>query len=220
MFVGHYAAALVAKRTAPRASLALLVFAAFWLDLLWPVLLLLGAEEVVIDPGNTAVTPLDFTRYPWSHSLLTVAGWGALLAALVWWRRKDRRTAVVAGVTVVSHWVLDWVTHRPDLPLWPGGAKVGLGLWNSVAATVTVEGALLALGIWLYLRVSRPLRASGRWAFVALNVFFLGIWTANLFGPPPPSVPTIAGSALLLWLLVPWAAWIERNRTTSDPHQT
>ena len=212
MFVGHYATALAAKRAAPGAPLALLVFASFWIDLLWPVLLLLGVEVVRIDPGNTAVTPLDFESYPVTHSLLMVAGWGVLVGALALWRRKDARAAWVTGLVVVSHWVLDWVTHRPDLPLWPGGPKVGLGLWNSPAGTVAVEAALLLGGIWLYAGMTRPARGRGRWAFVALNVFFVAIWAANLLGPPPPSVTAIASSALLLWLLLPWASWIERNR--------
>lgn len=216
MFVGHYATALAAKRAAPRAPLALLVFAAFWIDLIWPVFLLAGLEEVRIDPGNTLMTPLDFASYPVSHSLLAVLGWGTLVGALAWWRLRDKRAAWVTGAVVVSHWVLDWVTHRPDLPLWPGGPMAGLGLWNSMAGTLVAEGALLGAALWLYLGTSRATRPSGRWAFVALNVFFVGVWLANFFGPPPPSVAAIAWSALLLWLLVPWAAWIEKGRATKE----
>lgn len=212
MFVGHYATALVGKRLAPRAPLALLVFGAFWIDLLWPVLLLAGVETVRIAPGITRVTPLDFASYPVSHSLLAVAGWAVLVGALAGWRLRDARAAWAAGAVVASHWALDWITHRPDLPLWPGGPKVGLGLWDSLPGTLAAEGILLALGLWLYAGATRPARPSGRWGFVGLNVFFVGVWLANVLGPPPPSPGAIAWSALLLWLLVPWAAWIERGR--------
>lgn len=212
MFAGHYAVALAAKRAAPRAPLGLLVMAAFWIDLLWPLLLLAGVEQVRIDPGNTVVTPLDFARYPVTHSLLAVAGWSVLVGAAAWWRLRDRRTAWVAGAVVTSHWVLDWLTHRPDLPLWPGGPQVGLGLWNSLSGTLAVEGLILAAGIAVYAAGSRPVRGRGRWAFVSLNAFFVLVWLANLFGPPPPSERAVAWSALLLWLLVPWAVWIGRNR--------
>lgn len=217
MFVGHYATALAAKRVAPRAPLALLVFAAFWIDLLWPVLLLLGVETVRIVPGITLMTPLDFESYPVSHSLLAVAGLGALVGGLAWWRLRDARAAWVTGAVVVSHWVLDWLTHRPDLPLWPGGPRVGLGLWDSMAGTLGVEGLLLAAGVWLYASGSRPRRPVGRWAFVGLTAFLTVTWMANFFGPPPPSSGAIAVTALALWLLLPWASWIERNRETPTP---
>jgi membrane-bound metal-dependent hydrolase YbcI (DUF457 family) len=213
MFVGHYAVALAAKRAAPRAPLPLLVFSSFWIDLLWPVLLLVGVEEVRIDPGNTAFTPLDFVSYPVTHSLIAVVGWGILVGLAAGRRWRDRAAAVAAAGLVVSHWILDWVTHRPDLPLWPGGPRVGLGLWDSVGATLLVEGVMLAAGIWLYSGVTRPSRPRGRWAFLALNLFFVVVWAANVLGPPPPSVGAIAVSALALWLLVPWAGWIDRNRT-------
>src|SRR6266702_1654805 len=139
MFLGHFAVALAAKRAAPRTSLGTLLSAALWLDLLWPVLILFGTEQVRIDPGNTAFTPLDFESYPWSHGLLPVLGWS--VAAAVFYRARTgyRRGAAVVGFLVFSHWVLDFVTHRPDLPLWPDGPRVGLGLWGSVAATLAVE---------------------------------------------------------------------------------
>ena len=139
MFIGHHAAAFAAKGVAPRISLGTLFAATMWLDLVWPVLLLTGAEHVRIDPGNTAFTPLDFVSYPITHSLVAVLGWG--LAAVILYRivRRPWREALVVGAGVVSHWLLDFLTHRPDLPLWPGGPKVGLGLWNSVPATIGVE---------------------------------------------------------------------------------
>src|SRR5512144_2254744 len=121
MFIGHMAVGFVSKRLAPRASSGVLMAAPMALDLLWPVFLLAGWEQVNIDPGNTAFTPLDFVSYPYSHSLVMSAVWGALFASLYWGITRYAAGAMVIGTGVVSHWILDFVTHRPDLPLYPGG---------------------------------------------------------------------------------------------------
>lgn len=215
MFIGHYAVALAAKPVARRAPLWALVLAVQWPDLLWPILLLTGVEQVRIDPGNTAFTPLDFVHYPVSHSLALDLLWGALLGAFFLWRLRDGRAALVLGLSVVSHWVLDWVTHRPDMPLWPGGPLVGLELWRSVPATVVTEAVLLALGVLLYLRATRVVDRTGRWAFWGLIAFLVVAYAGNLGGSPPPSVAALAWVALSLWLLVPWAAWIDRHRVAA-----
>jgi membrane-bound metal-dependent hydrolase YbcI (DUF457 family) len=217
MFIGHFAAAMAAKRAAPRVSLGWLVAAAQLPDLLWPALLLAGVERARIAPGDTAFTPLAFEHYPWSHSLLTVALWGGVLAGVHWWRRGPfgAGAPVLAGV-VVSHWVLDWVTHRRDLPLVPGaGPRLGLGLWHSVAATLGVELLLLAAGVALYARTTRPRDRTGRWAFVGLVAFLLVIQAANAFGPPP-NIAAVAVGGFAIWLLVWWAAWADRHRALRD----
>ncbi len=213
MFVGHYAVALAAKPSARRAPLWVLFLAAQWPDLLWPALLLAGVEQVRIDPGNTAVAPLDFARYPISHSLLMDLVWGALLAGIVHWRYRDLKSSLFVGAAVLSHWVLDWIAHRPDMPLWPGGPRVGLELWRSVPATALVELSLLTAGIVLYLRGTRAGDRTGRWVLWSLIAFLLAIYVSNLIGPPPPSEAALAWVSLSLWLLLPWAAWIDRHRT-------
>src|SRR4051794_13490518 len=119
MFIGHFALGFAAKRAVPRVSLAMLFVAAQFADLLWPALVLAGFEQVRIDPGNTAFTPLAFVSYPLSHSLLTLVVWGLLLGSIYRGIAGGRRSVVVLGVLVVSHWVLDWLTHRPDMPLYP-----------------------------------------------------------------------------------------------------
>ena len=81
MFIGHFALGFAAKRAVPRVSLAVLLVAALFADVLWPVLVLLGVETVRIVPGYTVVTPLEFVSYPWSHSLLLLAGWGVVIGA-------------------------------------------------------------------------------------------------------------------------------------------
>ncbi len=226
MFIGHFAVGLAARKAAPKTSLGTLVFAAQWLDLLWPVLLLAGLEKVRIDPGNTALTPLDFVSYPLSHSLVAAIGWALLIGIVYFAIRRNGRGAAVLGVAVISHWVLDFLTHRPDLPLIPGSPlRVGLGLWNHPIAAVTLEVGLFLGGAVIYQRVTRPVDRLGTIAFGAFIGFLLLVFVGNLVGPPPPSVEPIAWVALAQWLLVAWAAWIDRHRelvvpvSAGKPHQ-
>ncbi|NUO83937.1 metal-dependent hydrolase [candidate division KSB1 bacterium] len=213
MFIGHFAVALAAKKAAPKVSLGTAIFASQFIDLLWPILLLLGFEHVRIDPGNTAFTPLDFYDYPISHSLLAVLAWACGIGFIYFLLRRTAREAVLVGACVLSHWVLDALTHRPDLPLFPGGeTRVGFGLWNYFAATVIVELAMFVAGIVLYMRATTARDRVGQYAFWALIIFLGVIWLANIFSPPPPNETAIAVASLTLWLLVPWAYWIDRHR--------
>ncbi len=212
MFIGHFGVGFGAKRAAPRVSLGTLFLAAQFLDLLWPTLLLLGIERVRIAPGITAATPLDFEYYPFTHSLLFAVIWGLALGAVYQMLRRYPRGAVVAGLLVVSHWVLDLVVHRPDLPLYPGGARYGFGLWNSVPWSLAVELAIFALGVWLYARTTSAADGTGRWAFWSLVIFLLVIHMMNVFGPPPPSVTAIAWAGQAQWVIVAWGYWVDRHR--------
>ena len=163
MFLGHFALGFAAKTAAPRVSLGTLFLGAQLIDLLWPTFLLLGWERVRIEPGATAVTPLVFEHYPYTHSLLAVLLWALLLGGLHWAWRRDRRGATVLGLLVLSHWLLDAVVHRPDLPLLPWGeAMAGLRLWFSRPLTLALEVPLFALGVWLYVRATRAQDATGR----------------------------------------------------------
>lgn len=213
MFIGHLALALGAKRIAPKVSLGWLVAATLFIDLIWPPLLLLGWERVVIAPGITAVTPLDFVHYPISHSLVAVLGWSVLAALAYGAWKSDKRGALVIGVLVLSHWLLDALSHRPDLPLWFGESpKVGLGLWQSVGATLAVEIPLFAWGLWLYLRATEAIDQTGRWVMSGWLAIVLISYAANVFGPAPPDARALAFGALALFLLPPWAAWFDRHR--------
>jgi hypothetical protein len=212
MFIGHFALGLAAKRIAPRTSLGTLFAAAQLVDLVWPALLLLGVETVRIDPAaETPFTRLEFLSYPWTHSLLMVVLWGAALAFAYRARTGERRGAWVVGALVVSHWMLDLLTHRPDLPLAPGAAKVGLGLWGSAPATIAVEGALFVAGVYLYATGTTARNRVGRLALWALVALLAAIYVASL-GPPPPSERAIGVAGLLMWSFVAWGAWIDRNR--------
>ncbi len=213
MFVGHFAVGFGAKRAAPGVSLGTLFLAAQFLDLLWPTFLLLGLESVRIAPGITAVTPLDFVSYPWTHSLAAAAAWGALFGGLFWLIRRRLRDAALLALAVVSHWVLDFLTHRPDLQLRPGSAtRVGLELWASLPATLTVELALFLAGVVLYARATRARDRAGRIGFAALVAFLLVAYFAALFGPPPPGVAALGWGGQSVWLLVLWGYWLDRHR--------
>lgn len=213
MFIGHFAVGLGAKAAAPKASLGTLFLAAQFLDLLWPTLLLLNLEQVEIDPGNSAFTPLDFVSYPISHSLLMAIVWGVVFGLIYWAIRKNKKVALVLGFCVVSHWLLDLVVHIPDLPLYPGNApKVGLGLWNSVPATLLAEGIIFVAGLVLYLHMTRAKNKVGTYSYWALIGFLILIYVGNIFGPPPSSTADIAWVGQLQWLLIIWAYWIDRNR--------
>jgi hypothetical protein len=213
MFIGHFAVGLAAKRFAPRASLGWLLAAPMFLDLIWPLFVLVGVEVVRIDPGNTAFTPLEFVSYPWSHSLLMTLLWAALLAGLYHWKARYWPGTVAIALGVASHWLLDFVSHRPDMPLAPGVAtKVGLGLWNHVAATAAVEVALLAAGVALYVSATRPVTRAGSWGFWAFLGLLGFLYAGAVRGDPPPNVTVLVLSALSAWLAVWWAAWFDGNR--------
>jgi membrane-bound metal-dependent hydrolase YbcI (DUF457 family) len=200
MFIGHFAIGLVASRLDKRLGLGTALFASQIPDALWPYFLLTGVEKVAIAPGDTAMTPLRFDSYPWSHSLLMVAVSGALMA-LVYrgFGGAPRAASFLAGLAT-SHWFLDFITHRPDMPLLPwGDSRFGLGMWNSVPLTVSVEGLMFAAAVWIYARGRRM--SAGFWALIAT----LGLmYMANVFGPPPPGISAIALSMITLVPLVWW----------------
>jgi len=209
MFIGHYALGLAAKKINPLPSLAVMFIAVQWLDLIWPVFVLLGIETFRIEPGITKLTPLDFTFYPYSHSLLMAIAWGVLFGLVYYSFTKNKSGAWLLAVLVVSHWVLDFLTHRPDLALTPfGDSKVGLGLWNFPVVEVVLEFGLFFVGTYFYYHAAQPKRKIAFWSLI---LFFGVIHVMNLMGPPPPNVEAVAWSANLMWLFVAWAWWIEKE---------
>ena len=221
MFIGHFGVGFGAKAAARNVSLGTLLLAAQFLDLLWPTLLLLGVETVEIRPGATVLTPLDFTSYPISHSLVMVLLWGLLFMMIYRLISKKSAAAIVVGLLVVSPWLLDLFVHRPDLPLYPGDSPhVGLGLWNMPVEAHILEGLIFGVGLFFYLRTTRSKNPVGRWSMWGLVVFLVGIHISNMIGPPPPSVTAVAWVSQLQWLIVLWGYWVDRNRRVVEQTQS
>lgn len=212
MFIGHDAVAFAGKDASRRTSLGTLFLAANWLDLVWPLFLILGIEHVRIRGGSNPFLVLDFYDYPWTHSLVMSIVWSVAFGVVYWLVTKYARGAIVCGVLVFSHWVLDFVTHIPDLPLVPGGRTVGLQLWKSVPGTLIVELVLFAFGVYWYVRTTKPRDGIGTFALIALIIFLLIAYAANFMGPPPPDPKVIGWVGLAAWLFPLWAWWIDRHR--------
>jgi len=216
VFVGHFALGFAAKKATPRTSLATLFVAAQLADILWPMLLALGLEQVLIVPGSTNATPLEFVSYPFSHSLLMLVIWGALFGGLYFARRENSRGALIIAALVVSHWVLDWITHLPDMPLWPGGPKYGLGMWKSLPLTMVVELAMFAVGVAIYARSTKPKDKQGAWGLWILVILLLVAYVGSSFAGAPPSVKALWITAMLgtvVTLVLAW--WVDRHRESA-----
>ncbi len=214
MFIGHFALAFGAKKFAPKVSLGILFLACQLADIIWPNLVLLGIEALEIEPGITVMTPLNFVHYPYSHSLVALILWSAIFGtayALI--RRSGTKAAIVIAMLVLSHWVLEVLTHRPDMPITLiDSSHIGFGLWNFPVIAVPLELLLFAAGIWLYIRDTKPLDRQGNIGFWALVLFLLVVYAASLLGPPPPSATAVAWSGQALWLVIAWGFWVDRHR--------
>lgn len=213
MFIGHFAVGFAAKKLNQKPSLGTYFLAAQFLDLLWPTFLLLGIEKAEISQDSANPVPLSFTHYPISHSLLTVVGWGVLFGVVYASFTKNRNAAFLLGLCVVSHWVLDFFVHIPDLPLYPGNAPlVGLGMWRLKTIELAAELLLFAGGVYLYLTAVAAKRKSGIYATLVLSFFLLVVHVLNAFGPPPTDMKSVAWAGQLQWLFVLWGYWVDRKR--------
>ena len=217
MFIGHFGLAFAAKKISKRGSLGTYIIAAQFLDLLWPMLLIRDIEKVAIEPGNTAFTPLNFLYYPYSHSLVFTLIWAISFGIFYLLVTKDKKTSLLIGVLVLSHWILDFFTHRPDLPLSPwSNEKVGLGLWNNPMATIIIEVIMFVGGALLYIRATHAKNLTGTISLWAFIIFMLVIYFLNASGHPPDSVHSIAILGLTQLLLVAWGYWIDANREPAE----
>ena len=213
MFVGHFGVAFVAKRAEPSLSLGTLVLAAMLADLLWTVFMMVGVEQVAFKPGMGAVNYFDAVNIAMSHSLLMDAIWAAVFAAVYYSSRHRSRAAWILFAAVLSHWVLDVVSHRPDMPLAPGVPLFfGWGLWTSVPATLVVEGGFWLIAVVLYARAARPEHRVGIFAFWIGVALLTLLWHNNIAGPPPPPRTAPLGSLIVFSLALAWAYWVDRLR--------
>lgn len=213
MFIGHFGLGLASKKIDNAPSLGTYFLAAQFLDLLWPFFLLIGLEEVKIDPGNTVLTPLNFVYYPFSHSLFAALIWSILFGLIYFLIKKNIKASITLGVLVLSHWILDFFVHKPDLPITPwSNLKVGLGIWNSIGLTIFIEFIIFIAGIYFYLKAMQAKNKKGKYGFWSLILFLIIIYISNIFGSPPPSQNAIAIVGFFQWILIIWAYWIDKNR--------
>lgn len=214
MFIGHFGIGFGSKSINSKASLGTAFLAVQFIDLLWPFFLLTGIERVEVEPGDTAFTPLNFVSYPYSHSLVAVLIWALLFASVYYLIKRDKKTALVMGFLVVSHWLLDLVVHRPDLPLsFSENTKLGMGLWNYKFITILLELLIYSLGVFLYYQNTTAKNNTGKYAFWSLVVFLLVVYFMNIAGDPPPDAKTIGYVGLAQWLFIAWGYWVDYNRT-------
>jgi hypothetical protein len=214
MLTGHLAVGLAAKRFEPRISLGTTTLAAMFPDFVWCLFMIAGTEHVEFRPGIGAANYFHATNIVFSHSLLMDLIWAGLFAACYFAIRRSRRGAWLLFAVVLSHWVLDWMSHRQDMPLAPGVHRyIGLGLWASVPATIVVEGGLWVLGITLYLRATAARTRTGVYGFWTGIALITLVWYNNIAGPPPSNPAAAPISSLIFFsLIVLWAYWMNRVR--------
>lgn len=217
MLVGHLAVALTAKRVEPKVSLGMLVLATMLADLLWCVFMIAGWEHVEFKPGKGAANYFVATDIVLSHSLLMDAVWAGLLGLIFYSVRRYAAGAWIVFAAVLSHWVLDVISHRPDMPLAPGSRiHLGFALWNSVTATLLLEGSFWLAAVILYARGTRPVKRAGVLGYWMVVAMLTLIWYNNVAGPPPPDSSTAPYVSLALFsLTVAWAYWMDVLRPYS-----
>lgn len=213
MFLGHFATGLAAKPLAPKLPLPALLAAPQVLDLVWPVLVASGVERARLEPGHLDASPLVLEHMPWSHSLVMAAVWAVLVGVGWWLATRDRRGALVLAVLVIGHWLCDYVAHEPDMPLYPGGARYGLGLWRSLPATLVVELAMFAIGAWLYTRATVARGPMGRLGWPIFAAVLVALFVYATVGAPPPTIDgVIIAAGVLLVVIIAVATAIDRQR--------
>jgi len=215
MLVGHCAVAFTGKRAQPALSLGTLMAAAVLSDLLGFVLILAGVEHWTLKPGNAGINAVDLDSIAWSHGLFPNILWAAMFAGAYFLWRRQARAAWVLFLAVLSHWILDFISHRADMPITPGlTMRYGLGLWTSVPATLVTEGLLWTIAIVIYLRATRSIGRAGIYGFSAMIAFLTLSWMNNIMATPAAGSLTAAAIASLSFftLLVAWAYWMDRVR--------
>ena len=203
MFVGHYGPAFAGKAVARSVPLWTLFLAVQLVDVAWGIFIANGIENMRIVPGFTDANALDLYDMPITHSLPGVLAWSvaAGLVYAIWARREKVLGGLVVGAAVFSHWILDLLVHVPDLLLWPGGPRVGLGLWNNYPVALALEAAVLVFGFLLYMRVTEAKGLAGRiwpWIFLVL----LGVAEIANHGGPLPESPAAFGYSAAVTFLV------------------
>lgn len=220
MFIGHLGVALALKRAEKRVSLGLLFIAVQFVDIILGFNILLGVEKVNVASGSTYHAGIEFAYFPFTHSLVASLVWAGVVYALfklvsTGLSSQRSRVALVMGSGVLSHFFLDAIVHRPDLPLFGNGSyKIGLGLWNYQIAYCIVEGLILFGGLWIYIKSTAGITTpSRRYGMVIFAAILLIINTGSTFGPPPQSAELMAAQMIVLCpLLAGIAFWLDLKR--------
>nr|WP_315026378.1 metal-dependent hydrolase [uncultured Chryseobacterium sp.] len=218
MFIGHFGLSFAAKKAAPKVSLGMLFIATQFADILWPFMLIFNIEKVAIVPGYTEMNAFDFLYYPYTHSLLMSIVWGILAGSIYGVFKRDRRGAIVVALCVISHWFLDVIVHVADLPLSPFDQhKFGLGLWNHLILTWSIETIIFLTGVYIYATFTKPKNKIGKWGFWTLVTLLLVFAIVNACSPPPTSITSLFVSfIILIVLIVSLAYWVDKNREQSS----
>jgi len=221
LFIGHYAVGFASKKLSPSTSLGLLILASLWLDIVWPFFVLSGIERAKIVPGITRVMPVDLEYYPFSHSLLAAGLWAMAFSGIYWFFYRRLWASLLLGIGVVSHWVLDLISHRPDLPLtFFGSQRLGLSLWNYPVPAFVLEFIIFAGSFSLYIADTRPLNAVGKFGIWFYAAILLGLFTVPFLGIIPRNLHVVVISGLFLFALIPIAHWLDRNRVPLEGVET
>ena len=219
MFVGHYAVSLALKKFETRASLGMLFLGVQFVDILFFPLVLAGVERINLIENFTDSTHFQLEYMPYTQSLLGSVVWaGAAYALFRWVFIKDHRIALVIGLAVFSHWVLDLIVHTPDLPLWSDTSlKLGFGLWNNAIVTFTLEAVLLLGALWLYLTSTTASTKGGKYGMLVFVLLLILVNIPNIFGPFQDTGTTpLAVSALTAYFLFAAVAfWLDKKRVAS-----
>jgi hypothetical protein len=212
MHVGHFAAGFLGKRVAPQLSLGTMILAAMLADFLWCIFMLAGLEKVQFKTALGAANyfqPIDITL---SHSLVMIVVWAAIFAGIHFLWRRNKRPALLLFCLVLSHWPMDVIAHKPDMPWAPGVSQyLGLGLWTNIPATMIVEGGLWVIAILVFLRTIRWRKRLALLVFWPVILLITLIFYNNVAGPPPPNPQTAPVVSLVYFsLVVAWAYWVNR----------
>jgi hypothetical protein len=220
MFAGHYGVGYGGKEADRWVPLWVLFIAVQFLDVVWTILVLANVEKATIVPGLTDASDFQFTYYPYSHSLTAAIGWSVLayaavrlLAPRAW---RTNAAGLLVGVAVLSHWPLDLIVHRADLPLWDDTNKVGLELWSNAPVTFVVESILVILGVLLYVRATKDGARAGLAAAWILAAVIVVIDAVAVFGTSD-SVKTAAATGLFGYLFLAALAWLVDRLRRSKP---
>jgi hypothetical protein len=219
MFIGHYGVAFAIKRAEKQIPLWLLFLAVQFVDVLWGVLVLLGVEKARITHEFRGSLPLDLYYMPYTHSLPAAILWSAFAyGAYRLLVSKNapfaHRVSLLVAVAVLSHWVFDWLVHRPDLPLYGDAHKMGLALWDYPVPALVLECGLYFGGLWLYLRATSAGTFTGKYGMAIMGLVMLAIQVIVSWWPVLPNAKIAAVIFLAGYLqFAAGVDWLEKKRS-------